>query len=239
MREKLRDPIWQFVGIIVGMAVAFLIFWLQQSRKELSYEIVSQTPLVSVQDEARSRLQISFDGKPVEDVTLIVLRLQNSGNVPITPADYIRPVTFNFGQSAAILSAEVTESVPSNIGASIKTVSDTVELAPVLMNGDDSMTLKVLLTRGDGTVSADARIVGVNQLLVRKTSTSSLAFYIISFFILFYSMTLFWCFSRIWGKNKSSKRSTRILYFLLFLISIYIIISSITRIFPIAMSWVR
>lgn len=53
---------------------------------------------------------------------------------------------------------------PPNIGASVKVVSNTAELQPVLLNSGDAVTMKILLTRYNNDVTADARIVGVSQL---------------------------------------------------------------------------
>ena len=165
--EFLRDPFWQFIGAVlalIAIAVSVVLYLLQRKRKVLAYEIVSRTPLLSVKEEVKGRVQITFDGQPVSDATMVILKLLNSGNVPILPFDFLRPVNIGFGKDAQILSAEIIETNPDNIEASVEVGAQTLTLVPVLLNGGDSVTLKVLLTRFEGDVDVNGRIVGVKQI---------------------------------------------------------------------------
>jgi hypothetical protein len=165
MPEFLRDPFWQFASAVlalVAIAISAVLYLLQRRRKALSYEVVSCTPLLSVREEVKGRVQIVFDDTSVSDAHMVVIRVLNSGNVPIIPSDYVRPVKFDFGEIAQILSAEVMETSPDNIEACID--PETLELMPVLLNSSDSIMLKILLARFDGTINMDGRIVGVKQI---------------------------------------------------------------------------
>ncbi|HEY0737704.1 MAG TPA: hypothetical protein VGD69_22490 [Herpetosiphonaceae bacterium] len=167
LQDKLRDPIWQSTTGLLALLLTVVSIWLAWTAlntKALNVEVISQTPLLTVQDEAAGRLQIAFDGKPVEDVTLSVIKVTNSGNAPILDTDFQRPLTLSFGETAEVLSAEVVEMIPPNIGASVKVVSNTAELNPILLNSGNTVTMKILLTRYNNNVTADARIVGVSQL---------------------------------------------------------------------------
>ena len=49
MDELFRDPIWQFVGAILGLiaiVVTIIIFILQRRKKSLVYEILANTSLI-------------------------------------------------------------------------------------------------------------------------------------------------------------------------------------------------
>jgi hypothetical protein len=59
------------IGLIIEYRTGF--FSKRVPRKALSYDITSLTPLLSVKDEIKGKLEIYFDGKPVQDVRLVVL----------------------------------------------------------------------------------------------------------------------------------------------------------------------
>jgi hypothetical protein len=167
MPEFLRDPFWQFVGAtlaLVGIAVSVVLYYLQRRRKALSYDVVSRTPLMSVKEEVQGRVQILFDGTPVSAAHMVVIRVTNSGNVPIVPSDFLRPLKFGFGETVQILSAEIMETSPSNVEASLESDSKAVVLTPVLLNAGDTVTFKVLLAQFAGKIEVDGRVVGVKQV---------------------------------------------------------------------------
>jgi hypothetical protein len=170
---------WQGIGVLVAVLLFFGSLWWTRSIKAVSYEVVSQTPLVSLQDSAARQLQVLYNGQPVADVSLIVLRVQNTGNEPIPTVDYEKPITFQFGEGAQVLSAEITEMTPPNLGASVRLTPNSVELAPTLLNSEDTLLVKALISGSAIKVTADARIVGVRELLVRQVDPNPLTTYII------------------------------------------------------------
>ena len=105
-----------------------------------------------------------YNGKQVQDLQLIIAKIINNGNVPIKSIDYERPINFNFGENAWILTAEVTETSPDSLKASANVEGKKVILPPTLMNNRDWITLKILVNQYDGPISVDGRIVGVKEL---------------------------------------------------------------------------
>jgi hypothetical protein len=167
MSEILRDPLWQFIGVIlalIAIGVSILIYLLQRNRKSLSYEVLSDTPLLTLKEELEGRLQILYEGTPIKNAQLIVIRILNSGNMPIPANDYERPLQFVFGNSAKILSAEVTDKVPDNLLANVTVTDHGFELKPTLLNSKDSITVKVLVSDYQKILKADARIIGVKSV---------------------------------------------------------------------------
>lgn len=179
--DLLRDPIWQFIGVIAGIVIGIitgfvlpLALFRKQTRKNLMFTVISNTlilPILDVGDQARDKLQILFDGKPMSDARLVVLKLWNSGNVPIEIDDYENrnPIKFNFGDKAEVLNVEVLETTPSNlksrVNASLKADRGNVVLEPLLLNNQDTITLKVLLSHLGNTITADeTRISGIKQI---------------------------------------------------------------------------
>ena len=169
MLEILRDPMWQFIGAfftVIAVIFAVIFFKMQHRHKALSYKILSYTPLV-IRDEIGEKLQIVFEGKPVEDVNLSVIKIYNSGNTPIVSNDYERPINLYFGENSQILTTEVIEKNPDNLEVTTHIEGTKVILNPLLLNQKDSITIKIIFSQSDkniNNVSIDGRIVGVKEI---------------------------------------------------------------------------
>lgn len=172
IEQFLTIPLWQFVGIIVAFVVPVLLYLLQRKRKALSYNVVSITPLLNVEEEEEGRLKILFEDKQVLDPYVVIFDVLNSGNVSITQTDYDEQVRFFF-KAKKVLSAKVIKTNPKGIKAKVDVFSDNVALNPVLLNGGDSIRLKIFLEKYEDVIDVDGRIVGVKniqQLQVNKYS---------------------------------------------------------------------
>jgi len=173
MSDILRDPVWQFVATIlavIAILVSISLYLKQRRRKMLSYEIVSRTPLLSIEEEIKGVLKILYEGEPVQQVHLIVTTIMNSGNTPILVNEYERPISLGFGEEAQILTAEIAKTQPDSLRASTSIEDDKVTLQPTLLNGGDSITLKMLVSKFDGEITVDGRIVGVKEIQESRES---------------------------------------------------------------------
>ena len=166
----LSSPAWAVIAAIATVVTIFISIR-QHQRKAISYKVISDTPLLSLKEEVRSRVQVLFDAKPVGNTRLVVLKILNSGNVPILSTDYDDPIKIGFGDNAEILDAELLESVPSDIKdkakAPFKDDIGGVILEPLLLNSKESITLKILLAQAhlSKEIKVTARIVGINQIV--------------------------------------------------------------------------
>ena len=82
MIDLLRDPAWQFAGILLtaaAVASSFWIYWLQRQTKELAFGVVSSRRLLTVADEVSSRIRVELDGREIKDLHLTVYAFKNSG----------------------------------------------------------------------------------------------------------------------------------------------------------------
>ena len=167
MLELLRDPAWQFVGVMLALAavaVTVLVYWLQRQKKSLSYEVISKNELLTVREELEGRLQVLYEGQPARDICLLVVKLFNSGNVPVSASDYERPISLSTGASSKVLSGAVTAVDPENLAATIEIAESRVILDPILLNSKDSVTLKLLVSDFGGNLSVDGRVLGVRSI---------------------------------------------------------------------------
>lgn len=181
MQEIMSNPVWQFIVLaalaLATVVVTTLLLWMQHRRKALSYEIISRTPLLSVEEEVKGKLQILFDGKSVQDVYLVVVRIINTGNVSIESADYEDPVNLSFGENCLILTTDISKTNFKSLRASTNIEKTKVVLAPVLLNKGDSITIKMLISHFDNEIEVDGHIAGVKS--IRKLVDERVKYFIL------------------------------------------------------------
>lgn len=172
--QFLSNPLWQFaVNAAIGLftiIVTIIIYRKQQNRRSVTYEIISDTPILSLKEEIKGRVQVLFDTKPVGEVRLVTLKLKNSGDMPVLPNEYIEPIKVDFGESADILDVDVLETVPDDIKNTIKALlkveGSKIVFEPFLLNSGDAVIIKALIAQPRLTkeIKVSTRIIGINQL---------------------------------------------------------------------------
>lgn len=167
--------IWSLVvaiaSILVGVGGIVVALWVR-NRKGLAYEVISNVPIVTVVHDANNAvtqaLEIRYNGSPVRDVRMVVIRVWNSGNVPIVPGDYEDPITLSFG--GQMLACDVIDSTPKSIqykvfaGGGTGPDRSSWTFHPIMLNPGDCVTLQAILANFSDTISVDARIVGVSKI---------------------------------------------------------------------------
>lgn len=176
MLELLRDGLWQSIGVIVAIVaiiVSIIIYRRQTQRKALTWLVKSAYPLLTGTEELQGRLQVQVDGIAVNNIDLMFIEFSNSGNVPIERGDYDNPVTVGFEQPARIISVVVESEEPEGIGASLSiTGENSVTLSPLLLNPNDKITLKFILSSDTKKFGVSGRVVGVK--VIQQADPSSL-----------------------------------------------------------------
>lgn len=169
--DILRDPVWQFWGVIatvgfgaVATILAIVVYKLQRNRKELTYDLVASTTLVKIDKSLGSRIQVLCDGVPVPDMSLIVLQIGNTGNQEIRAIDYERAISVTFPGSQRILSSEVSRTEPLSLAPTVSIDENSVSIEPCLLNSGDYMILSFLVAKYDNMIAVDGRIAGVAKI---------------------------------------------------------------------------
>lgn len=167
MLDLLRDPLWQFIGAVLAvlaLILSFVIYQLQRQRKGVTYEVLSRTHLLTVREELEGKLQVLYEGEPAKSISLLVVKLWNSGNQPILATDYDRPISFCTGKTSRILSADVTDVEPAGLIIKTTVHENLVTLDSILLNPGDALTLKLLVRDSNDVACPDARIVGIKAI---------------------------------------------------------------------------
>lgn len=149
---------------ILTVVIGLIAYLRQRQRKILSYQFVSIIPLLSVKDEVKGDLDIFYRGKKIQQLHLILCKIINGGNVPIKEEDYKQPVVFSFNEKTHVLTAEIVQTNPPNLNTSTSIQETKVVLAPVLLNGGDSITIRILVTNYDKQPEINGHIVGVRRI---------------------------------------------------------------------------
>jgi len=160
------DPLWQLIVTIMiptlGVLIPIIIYFWQRQIKEVSY-VYSVTPLLRHEKEVIGRLQIFFENKPVEKVSLVLVKIINSGNAPIKAEDYEREITLSFGEKAQVLTCSVEETEPKDLRIPTVIEGNKVRLEKVLFNRRDWAKLKILVNNYE-KFDIEGRIVGVKTI---------------------------------------------------------------------------
>lgn len=167
MLDLLRDPIWQFVGAIVALLtilISIAIYIAQRRRKDLSYEILANVPLLTVEEDTVGELQLLFREAPVKGTRLFLARIVNTGNVPVNAEDYDAPITVRFRDRVQVLSAVITEQSPSNLNVSAQPATTSVSFSKNLLNPGDSFSCRVLLSNYSKGFAVESRVAGVSRI---------------------------------------------------------------------------
>lgn len=106
--QLFSNPVWlgliiAAVGILISLIVPVAIYQKQRSKKEISYRVITNVPLLNIKDEVKDNFKVLFHGEPVSDATFVSVNVWNSGNAPIEEADFIDPIKLSFGDNAKII----------------------------------------------------------------------------------------------------------------------------------------
>lgn len=172
--EILRDPAWQFIGAIfafLSIAGALWIYWLQKRTRELAFGLISSRRPLAIADELSSRVTVQLDGKPVQNLHLLVFALKNSGKRAICPSDYERELSISF-PDGQVVSAEISSQSPPNLGGQLLNSESSIEISPLLLNTGDYLLIQVLLSAKSPKWEVDVRILDVSSLASINTYPS-------------------------------------------------------------------
>jgi len=130
----------------------------------LAYEIQTNTPVLTISEQVAGKVKVLYEDKSIENAQLIVIKLLNNGNQPITSKDYERNFSCTFGENSKILSSEIIETNPEELNPNLPDNENQIILEPLLLNKNDYLVIKTLVADFKGKIDIDARIIGVSKI---------------------------------------------------------------------------
>lgn len=159
---------------LIGIGVAILIaFWVNSrlKKKELTYMVLAEEPLFSVKQEIKDRIKITLDEKDVKALSFVLIRVRNSGRIPIEVAHFTEPLRLKFAEVVTVISADMVNAVPDDLSVRHVIGDGEVIIEPLLLNNGDAFEVKVLLEGENPQILVSGRIVGVKE--IRKVNSES------------------------------------------------------------------
>lgn len=147
------------VVAIIAVAVAWLTYRDQSSKKGLEYLVLSSRPLVS--SRVASELTVSFGGRPVVEPSFTVLRLVSTGDKGIPAGSFEGPLAVNLKGAKEIVSGSVSARRPDDLPVSLQATGDRLFIEPLLLNPGDFIEVQALSDGQPEAVVVEARIADV------------------------------------------------------------------------------
>ncbi|MGA2308046.1 MAG: hypothetical protein ABSG57_00685 [Candidatus Bathyarchaeia archaeon] len=168
MAENIGNQFWQaLISVLIPVAAIIItvVLWFKgRRRKGLSFLTSCTAVLPKVEETVKKKLKIFFNEKEVRQIYLNTITLLCSGNEPIKPKDYEKPIELDFGTDVEILSAEIAKPSRRCLEPKFRIEKQLVSLTPVLMNHGDRIDMKILTGSYPQTTAIRARIVGVDEI---------------------------------------------------------------------------
>jgi hypothetical protein len=170
-RVKAYLPLFTVLSAIVAL---FTFIGLKpEKEKELEWEYLSRNSLVNSSAAETDKIRVSFDGRPIRQLTVISARLNNSGDLPIASNDINdgRYPTVKFNDTVTVIAAEIKMQNPADVVAHLFVDANKITVNHGLLNPGDWIGVQILVEGDPGDVSqlpaATARISGITSLTTR------------------------------------------------------------------------
>lgn len=155
------------IAALVAIAGVCTTLWVnkQRSRKALSYRVVSDVEFIHRVPGAPQDLRVLYHGVEVQTVSMLVIEFKNTGAVPITPSDWVEPLTLELPKGGEIFHAAVARHFPPNFEPEIEVTDMWLRLKPTLMNPGDRLEIGMFTPLPEGTLpKMRYRISGVSAI---------------------------------------------------------------------------
>lgn len=186
-----RDPIWQFwVGVsslglsALAILVTIILAIRGRQRKLLTYEVVSNTSVINVDNDVGEDLKLLLEGQVVTKVRLHVIKLLNAGNTTIESSDYPNQLNFQFDSPPfpqPLIRCGIHRTEPPNLLhahqlRNLLTIDETSQslmtLKPPMLNPRQAIYLKVLLMANDRNSTTMDVIGQLKEGIIKKYVSS-------------------------------------------------------------------
>ncbi|QZP34755.1 hypothetical protein [Pseudomonas sp. DR48] len=181
---------WKYLVMFALTLVGILAPVVWQSVQEthsITVKLLASTTLQPGGQTGIQDLQVSLNGRKIDDPYLSLMEVVNDGSKSILSNDFETPIELIPQGESLIVTAQVTSTTPANITAKVSTEDKRVMIAPYLSNPEDSIFITVITSGGQPSFTTRARIASVKNVnyldsSVPKTNNVKFAIKIFSAF---------------------------------------------------------
>lgn len=167
--DFLKHPAWQVFLAVVAIIVSVFIYIDQRPVRRLKVDVLSNNPLVSVNSDIANEIQILYKGSPVQSLSLILLKIANAGNQPITSNDFNTPLRVVLSEESEIAEVVVQDTNPKNIQMTPSiSMKNEITFSKTLLNPGDQVVVRILAINNDGSLDINARITGISNIDIQS-----------------------------------------------------------------------
>lgn len=190
--------------VLLGVALTFLVDYLTRSEKSLSYEIISKSEIVNVQDESFSGIQILVDSTIVRNVNSSILKIYNDGDIPIRKSEFDSKIVIGLDASSRILRSNIVEKKPSNLNPLLSVTDNRITIEPLLLNADDQFILQILSEGNNDSLFVNARIAGIESIVEKQLNEEEDISFAAKVWFLIFTIAITFVYTSINTSNKIS-----------------------------------
>ncbi|MCQ6266332.1 hypothetical protein M1K46_11755 [Fictibacillus sp. WQ 8-8] len=166
--EKAVSLIITLISVLVAIIVPLIIHF-KQTKKALSYEVLSATSLFANSEFGEfGDLKIYYKNQEISaDLSLVLLKIINTGNLDIKEEEWGKqPITIKAPHD--ILAGDVKEQKPPHLTVKLnrRVLEEAyiIEIEPMLLNSGDYFILKLLVKSYNEDLKIMSRIAGVSDI---------------------------------------------------------------------------
>jgi hypothetical protein len=171
IRKYITNPYIQFSFLLLGTVIAFLAwrFPIVSQVKSLKIGIVSNLEPVNIAGGIKKdNIKIYYQEREIKHLRYISFRIQNNGNTPIVPQDFVDSLSIKFPDGFKIFDFSLN---PPYILTAHLITPNILKFDPGLLNPGDNFDVEFIIEGNSSVVSTEeislsGRIVGINDLYI-------------------------------------------------------------------------
>jgi len=192
MVDKKMNIDWKYTtATLIGIAGIIITVWYAKftpGAKSIELTIASKSALNDIGESNINDLEIAFEGEYIDNPSLTVLTIENNGLESIRSSDFEKNLKIILDDDVNILKVSKSSSNPGWLEPIIVAAESTVELSPILLNPNDSISINILSDGYPSEIETQSRIAGITTIEVEKEDhsqrSSNLKYWLIAFSIM-------------------------------------------------------
>ena len=180
MVEWLKENANWVIPTLVGALAVFLVYLWERKPKRLDYIVTTNARVVAYQPHPmRDHLKVSFKGQELKEPRIVIVRVKNTGRVPVEHTDYKQPITVRLSKAVPLdgfIAKESSKGLISEVGLSLE--GKEVLLVPELMNTKEWFDVQIVCDGQPGEIQVSCRFTGQTRPMRDAAPNSPLPGYV-------------------------------------------------------------